>query len=159
MGRRDQRPSHNFIYDFEFFRSFVLDEWREVFSQDGRGDVVSGSVEELTDAFARGAEVKVGLSGLCDDLVPETSETVRHEVFIQVGSCYYYTDRKLFVGATHPLVRVRPKVPMRYTSEGWDFGWAMARTDGFVALLLTDPYTLRTRRSGANLASRWFVRG
>ena len=151
-------PSHNFIYSFEYFRFFVLDEWREVLSHDSDGGVASGSVDELAEAFVAGSEVKVGIRGLCADLTPEGDPVLEHEVFIHVGSCYYYTEQKLFIGATHPLVRVRPSIPLTYVSQGWDFGWLMVRTDGFAASMLADPYTLRFRRSEQRYAMRWFVR-
>ena len=150
-------PSSNFIYDFEKFRFMVQDEWEEVLSHRLDGTVESGSVDALTEAFVEGAEVKVGIRGLCADLAGDTSGAIDHEVFIQVGSCYYYTERKLFVGATHPLVRVRPAAPLEYASRGWDFGWAMARTDGYVALLLVDPYTLKFHRRHGKYGIRWFV--
>jgi len=49
-------------------------------------------------------------------------------------------------------------VPLRYTSGGWDFGWLMARTDGYCARLLNDPYTLQFGRSNGRYAMRWFAR-
>ena len=151
-------PSGNFIYDFEHFRFFVLDEWSEVLSHDSEGNVVSGSIEELANSFTDGAEVKVAVRGLSGDLTPEGADPVEHEVFIHVGSCYYYTEQRLFIGATHPLVRVRPAVPLSYRSGGWDFGWVMARSDGFAALLLADPYGLQFRRAEGRYSARWFVR-
>jgi hypothetical protein len=115
-------------------------------------------VDALADAFSSGAEVKVGIRDLCRDLAEDPDDSLRHEVFIQLNSCYYYTDRKLFIGATHPIVRVRPAVPMAYRSRGWDFGWVVARTDGHAALRLVDPYTLRFRDTEGRHAVRWFVR-
>ena len=151
-------PSSNFVYDFEVFRYWVRDDWQEVLACGEDGGVLSGSIDALADAFTNGAEVKAGIRGLCDDLGDDQAAPISHEVFIQVGSCYYYSDRKLFIGATHPLVRVRPAVPLSYASNGWDFGWAMVRTDSFGALLTTDPYTLKFRRSEGSYAVRWFVR-
>jgi hypothetical protein len=40
----------------------------------------------------------------------------------------------------------------------WDFGWLMPRTDGVVARLLCDPYTLVFQRGEGRYAIRWFVR-
>ena len=151
-------PSSNFVYDFDVYRYWVRDDWRQVLSHSAGGEVVAGSVDRLAEAFSEGAEVKVGIRGLCHDLGGESGARVDHEVFIQVGSSYYYTESRLFIGATHPLVRVTPAIPLRYISRGWDFGWAMCRTDGFVALMLVDPYTLRSRRSEGRYAIRWFVR-
>ena len=112
----------------------------------------------LAEEFARGREVKVGIRGLCADLAAGGAPTAEHEVFVQVGSCYYYTRRKQFMAASQPVVRVRPAIPMRYESKGWDFGWLMPRTDGFVARWLVDPYTLTFHKSDGRYAMRWFVR-
>lgn len=149
-------PSSNFVYDFGVYRLFVREEWQEVCACTAAGEVVSGSVEALAEAFSQGAEVKVGIRGLCADLAPGLA--VDHEVFAQTHSCYYYTQQKLFIGATQPLVRVGPAIPLRYASKNWDFGWVLARTDGFVSCLLCDPYTLQFRRSEGRFAMRWFVR-
>ena len=46
----------------------------------------------------------------------------------------------------------------KYESRGWDFGWLMARTDGYVARLLLNPYTLKFERSQGHYPIRWFVR-
>jgi hypothetical protein len=161
-------PSSNFIYDFETLRYFVREDWREVLHHTSDGTVVAGSIDNLADAFRRGAEFKVGIRGLCDDLSAnsEGSTTKRptggnllpHEVFIQLGSCYYYTQQKQFIAATHPLPRVVPNVPLRYTTGGWDYSWLLLRTDGHAALLIYDPYTLTPRREAANFELRWFFR-
>lgn len=151
-------PSSNFIYDFDVFRYWVWDGWEEVLSHAADGTVVWGSVNALAEAFVLGHEVKVGIRGLCADLMDDSSEDIRHEVFVQLNSCYYCTESTLFVGATHPVVRVKPAIPMRYESKGWDFGWLMPRTDGSVASLLCDPYVLRFRRTQGEYAVRWFVR-
>lgn len=151
-------PSHNFIYDFEMFRYLVRDDWQEIFANDAKGNTVSGSVEKLGDAFREGLEVKVGIHGLCDDLDEHPSQAIPHEVFIQTGSCYYYTEQKLFVAGAHPVVRVRPGIPMKYTSRNWDFGWLLPRSDGLVSQLLYNPYTLESRRETKHHAIRWFVR-
>ena len=116
------------------------------------------SVEAPTSAFSCGAEVKVGISGLCDDLADGPDAAMEHEVFIQVGYCYYHTEGRLFVGATHPLVRVTPAIPLAYVNGGWDFGWVMLRTDGYAELLIVDPHPLATSRRRGRYAARWFVR-
>lgn len=148
-------PSHNFVYDFEVFRYCVSDTWREVLHHDAEGRVRSGSVDALVEAFSRGCEVKVGLRDLCADLRPEVGT---HEVFVQVGSCYYYTQQRLFMAAAQPVVRVTPAIPLRYRSGGWDCGWLMPRSDGHVARWLCDPYTLAFAKSQSRHAIRWFVR-
>ena len=154
----DSNAPSNFVYDFDVFRYWVRDEWREVLAHAEDGTQRAGSVDDLADAFSNEAEVKVGISGLCDDLADDPDIALDHEVFIQVGSCYYYTEGRLLVGATHPLVRVRPAIPLSYVSGSWDFGWAMVRTDGYAELLIVDPYTLMIHRHRGRYASRWFVR-
>lgn len=147
-------PSSNFIYDFDYYRFFVRDDWTEVLSHDASGKAASGSVDALARAFDAGQEIKIAVRGLCSDL----GDGPDHEVLIQTGSSYYYTERKLFITGSHPLVRVRPAIPMRYRSRNWDFGWLMARSDGRVVRRLVDPRTLASRDSETQCAMRWFVR-
>lgn len=149
-------PSSNFIYDFDSYRFLVNDRWTEVLAHDAEGQPVSGSVEALADAFLAGLPVKVAIRDLCDDLAGD-QPPVGHEVFVHAGSCYYYTDRRLFITGTHPLVRVRAAIPLRYISRGWDFGWLVARSDGHVERWLVDPYTLAFNRSSRRHAMRWFA--
>jgi hypothetical protein len=151
-------PSSNFAYDFETYRFWVCDNWEEVYSNNADGKVISGSIELLADAFAQGQEVKVGINGLCDDLTNGPGPVMNHEVFIQCGSCYYYTERKQFMAASQPVVRVNPAIPLRYKSREWDFGWLMPRSDGHVALWLVDPFTLKFHRREGKYAIRWLVR-
>ncbi len=151
-------PSHNFVYDFDLFRYWVWDDWRQVLAHDRDGSVASGSVDALADAFSEGAEVKVGITDLCLDLAEDPGDAPSHEVFIQLNSCYYYSRQKLLIGASHPLVRVRPAIPMEYRTKGWGFGWLVTRTDGHAALRLADPYTLKFRDEERRYAVRWFVR-
>lgn len=151
-------PSSNFVYEFETYRFFVLDEWEEVFAHDPKGKVVLGSLDRLVESFTNGCDVKVGVRGLCADLSDDPARAVEHEIFVQIGPCYYYTEKRLFIAGSQPVVRVKPAIPLRYESNGWDFGWLMLRTDGFVALLLYDPYTLIPCRRQGYYAIRWFVR-
>ncbi len=151
-------PSNNFIYDFEVYRFNVSDGWREVLSHDEQGAVLFGSVLDLAEAFTQGCEVKIGVRGLGADLAQDPAAAMDHELFVQAGSCYYYTEKELFIAGTHPLVRVAPAVPMLYTSQGWDFGWLMVRTDGFTAYRRCDPYTLAFEDIERAYAIRWFVR-
>ncbi len=151
-------PSSNFIYDFDVYRYCVRDDWQEVLAHHPDGSVIGGSLDALVEAFTQGSEVKVAIRGLCSDLADDPSQTADHEVFTQTGSCYYYTERRLFTAAAHPLVRVRPAIPLRYASRSWDFGWLMPRTDGHVAHLRVDPYTLQFHRREGRYALRWFVR-
>lgn len=146
-------PSHHFIYDFEYFRYFVCDRWREVLAHDEQGRVVSGSLDALTDAVSQGCEVKLGIGGLCDDL----GDGLPHEVFVHVGPCYHLTETGYLVGGANPLVRVLPTIPLIYNSKAWDFGWLLCRTDGYVARWLCDPQTLQFTKSNTKHAIRWFV--
>ncbi len=151
-------PSHNFVYDFDVFRYCVSDSWREVLRHSATGDVLSGSIDDLVEAFSSGCAIKLGLGDLCADLGRGADRVLDHEVFVQGGSAYYYTETKLFMIGSHPVVRVRPAVPLRYTSRGWDFGWLMARSDGQVVYRRCDPYTLRFSDHATRNPIRWFVR-
>lgn len=151
-------PSSNFIYDFDLFNYLVRDDWEEVLAHTAEGKVLSGSAEELGRQVAAGKEVKVAVRGLCADLGGKNQKSIDHEVFVRTGSCYYYTEQRMFIAGTHPLVRVKPGIPLQYESRGWDFGWLMARTDGFVAHLLLNPYSLKFERSQGHYPIRWFVR-
>jgi hypothetical protein len=179
-------PSSNFVYDFDVYRFFVRDNWEEVLSHDADGTVRSGSMEALATAFSDGCAVKIGIAGLCAGLAGQRKP--EHEVFVEVGSCYYYTGRRssggtdptvshapearttasfspvtqtegpLFIGGSHPVVRVQPDIPMCYRSGGWDFGWLVARTDGTVVYRRGDPYSLGFDDVESAHAIRWFVR-
>jgi hypothetical protein len=150
-------PSSNFVYDFDTYQFWVNDRWQELLAHAADGTVLAGSVEALAEAFARGCAIKLGIRGLCADLADDPAGTLDHEVFVHAGSCYYYTERKLFMTGTHPLVRVRPAIPLHYASRNWDFGWLMARTDGHVARWLCDPYSLAFHKSTGRFAIRWFA--
>ncbi|MBL8851036.1 MAG: hypothetical protein JNG89_15260 [Planctomycetaceae bacterium] len=150
-------PSSNFTYAFDTLRYFVREDWRLVLHHSADGAVIAGSHDELADAFARGVEWKVGISGLCDDLAAD-GEELPHQVYIQCGSCYLYTRGKRLIAATHPVARVCPAVPLRYQSGNWDYAWLVARTDGHVARLSYDPYTLRPTRASGRHEIRWFCR-
>ena len=151
-------PSHNFIYDFDVFRFCVNDSWREVLRHSATGEVLSGSLSELVEAFSSGCSIKLGIDNLCADLAPESQPAVNHEVFVQGGSAYYYTEQKLFMIGSHPLVRVSPRAPMRYASRNWDFGWLMVRSDGHVVYRRCDPNSLKFLDHVTRNAVRWFVR-
>ncbi len=151
-------PSSNFIYDFERYDFLVRDEWTEVLAHDAEGNASLGSAVALGDALASGSEIKTGIRGLCADLAMPGSVAVEGELYIQVGSGYYYTEQELFIAGTHPLARVRASIPMAYVSGGWDFGWLLLRSDGRVIRRLCDPYTLKFHDSESQHAIRWFVR-
>lgn len=139
-------PSHNFVYDFDHYRFMVRDDWREV------------AEDQLAEAFRAGCAIKIGVSGLCESLAPPGETAPRHEVFVQTGSAYYYTEQRLLMVGSHPLVRVSPAIPMRYSGGAWDFGWLFARSDGHVVYRRCDPYTLRFSDWPMRCEVRWFVR-
>ena len=151
-------PSSNFIYDFEHFDFLVRDDWTEVLAHDAGGVVVRGSAAALGDVCGAGGEIKAAIRGLCADLAEPGAATTHHEVFVRIGSSYYYTEQQLFIAGTHPLPRVRASIPLRYATRAWDFGWLLLRTDGRVIRRLCDPYTLRFHDSESRHAVRWFVR-
>lgn len=151
-------PSSNFVYEFDCLRYFVREDWREVLSHSAEGEVLAGSPDAIAQALRSGAEFKVGIRGLCDDLAPPGEAPLNHEVFIQLGSCYYYTHERCLVGSSHPVARVRPAVPLQYLTGGWDYAWLLPRTDGRCALLIYDPYTLKPKRAFERYAMRWFCR-
>jgi hypothetical protein len=149
-------PSSNFTYHFETIRYCVSDTWREALSHDADGALRSGSVSDLVAAFTAGQAVKIGVSGICDDLAVDTP--IPHELFVECGSSYYYEDRQWFITGSHPIIRVRPDIPMRYDTRAWDFGWLMLRSDGHVVYRRCDPYTQAFSDHTLRCAIRWFVR-
>lgn len=149
-------PSSNFIYDFEAYRFVVSDDWREVYRHSADGSAISGSLDRLTEAFTKGCEIKVAISNPCIDLSGQ--DAVSHELFVHGGPGYYNTQQRLFTVESQPAVRVKPGIPMKYASDGWDFGWFLLRTDGFVSYWRCDPYTLTFEKLTARYAIRWFVR-
>ena len=150
-------PSENFVYDFEVYRFLVRPAWREVLHHDANGQIARGSLADLVDAFTSGSAIKVAVSGIAGGLCSDAQPSIAHEVLVQIGSAYYYTENGLFVAGTHPLIRVRPEVPLRYTSGGWDFGWLLVRSDGRLVYRRYDPYTLETNDEVFQGAVRWFV--
>ncbi len=150
-------PSSNFTYDFDVFKYYVCNSWEEVLCHDADGRAQSGSVDALASAFSDARAVKVGITGLCSDLADKHS-SLEHEVFVEMGSSYYYVDQKLFIAGSHPVVRVKAGIPLRYQSRCWDFGWLLVRTDGVVVYRRCDPYTLGFEDGQQRHAIRWFVR-
>jgi hypothetical protein len=148
-------PAHNFYYPFDKFRFFTNESWRETYVHEADGRPRRGSLSALTDAFKQGAEMKVGLEGLCADL---GGEGLPHVVFVPCGPGYHHTESKVFSVGTHPTVRVAPSIPMKYESRNWDFGSLFVRTDGFVQYWRRDPYTMEFSKRDMQLALRWFVR-
>ena len=125
MTKGPTPQAHNFIYDFDIYKFYVADTWEEVLHHDAHGRVLSGSIDTLATAFGDGAAIKVGIGGLCADLAGE-GDDLAHEVFVETGSGYYYVEQQLFIAGSHPVIRVRPSIPMRYQSKGWDLWLAGA---------------------------------
>jgi len=136
----------DFTCDFDVFRYCVRDDWQQV------------QGEKLVEACRGGCALKIGVSGLCDDLALEGEVPLPHEVFVQIGSAYYCTEQRLLAVGSHPVVRVRPGLPMRYATDNWDFGWLFARTDGHVVYRRCDPYSLRFDDRTFRCPVRWFAR-
>ncbi len=151
-------PSSNFIYDFGKFRYHVCDNWQEVYSHDKAGQPISGSLGALTDAFHEGCEIKAGIAGLFYNLGDQNSQKIEHEVFIQTGWGYYYNEEKVMIAETHPLVKVKPAIPLQYKSGAWNFGWLVLRTDGACVERISNPYTLKFTDTNRRYELRWFVR-
>lgn len=151
-------PSNNFVYEFDFYRYLVWDGYEEVLSHDADGAVRSGSLDALAENFEQGRDIKVGIRSLCADVTDDEDPGTKHEVFIHIDHGYLHPKSGYFIGATHPLVRVKPAIPLAYQSHGWDFGWLLVRTDGHCARWLCDPYTLKFHKSQKQYAVRWFVR-
>jgi len=149
-------PSSNFVYDFYSYKFYTNECFEQVYANDEEGRCTSGSLKALTDAADEGAEIKVALSGICGSFCENGAP--QHELLIQTGPMYHYTQTKYLLAESHPFVRVKPQIPMRYESGGWDFGWVIARTDGHVAGLWYDPYTLKTSRTKGKHSMRWFVK-
>ncbi len=150
-------PALNFVYDFYSYKFLAQDEWTEVLSHDADGNVISGSAKLLEEASVAGCDIKVGISGICEGVFGAKG-AMKHELFIQTGPHYYYTETGFMVAETSPFVRIVPKIPMTYKSHNWDFGWAIVRSDGHVAGLWYDPYTFKYRRTYTKNAMRWFVK-
>ena len=150
-------PSRNFIYDFYSYKFLANDGWREILSCDADGNVLSGDPKALDEASNAGLELKVAIDGICQGLWGEEVQ-LHHTLFIQTGPHYYYDKTGYMVAETRPFVRVKPAIPMVYESHNWDFGWAIVRSDGHVAGLYFDPYTLKSRRTFSRHAMRWFTR-
>ena len=149
-------PSNNFIYDFYSYKFIVDDCWEEVLSHDAEGNIISGNPKLLDEASNEGRELKVGIRNVCEGMRKEAG-VPEHELFIATGPHYYYSETGYMICETRPFVRVEPSIPMTYESRNWDFGWAIVRSDGQVATLYYDPYTLKPVKSMERHAMRWFV--
>ncbi|MCE9589749.1 MAG: hypothetical protein K8S99_04425 [Planctomycetes bacterium] len=148
--------SRNFIYDFDVYRFFVRDEWREVLSHNENGRVISGSFDALKKAQIEAREFKVAMRGLCTGMSGDTG--LQHEVFAHIGSGFLHEKPGLYNAITHPLVRIAPAIPLQYRSGSWDAAWVYLATDGRAVVRRLDPYTRAWSDTPTRLACRWFVR-
>ena len=62
------------------------------------------------------------------------------------------------IGSTHPLIRVKPQIPLVYESKNWDFGWAVVRTNGVGFIRKIDPYSLQFTDFERKFEVQWYVR-
>jgi len=147
-------PSSRFIYQFERYRYFVRDDWQEVFAHDEEGEAVSGSFDALHAAHQSGRDLKVAIRNVCTDW----AEKNEHEVFTLIGSSWVHTGRKSLEGLSHPLVRIAPGKPIRYSSRGWDVAWVYVGTEGHATVRKLDPWTREFHDEPTRLACRWFAR-
>jgi len=150
-------PCENFTYDFGEYRWWVDESWQEMLSVDAQGNVISGSLDALQEAFRAGRSLKVGVKNLCSDLVLEGKQAIEHEVFVELHSIYNHHDAGYLGGESQPVVRVAPDVPLRYEHGNWNFGWILPRTDGIVHQLIIDPHTRSFTKKECRFASRWFA--
>ena len=144
-------PSSNFIYDFFSYRFMVNDCWEEICAHDENGNLIMGDPRAIEQASLDGCELKVGISGVCGG-------DLDHTVFVQTGPHYFYHREGVMVAETRPFVRVAPAIPLQYGSHNWDFGWNIVRSDGKVATMYYDPYTLKPARTFERHPIRWFAR-
>ena len=150
-------PSSNFIYDFDVYRFFVRDQWRQIYYNDADGSVISGSFDEFMAAFEQGYEIKVAIQNPWISMNETDNCKLIQELFVHGGPGYFNTQQRLFTIETQPVVRVKPSIPMKYTTNGWNFGWFLLRSDGFATYWRCDPYSLQFEKITTRLAIRWFV--
>ena len=148
-------PSWNFAYAFDSFRYLVRDRYTELLHHDEEGNVLSGSLDALMDAYSTGTDLKAGITGLCDGM--PGGQALKNEVFVHISYGYHYQESQLFVAETQPFVRTAPRIPLAYATDNWDYGWAIPHTDGKVSLLAYNPYSLKPFRKELRCAVRWFA--
>lgn len=156
FDRDTNAPSDNFVYAFESFRYFVCDRYRPLCSTSPEGDLLSGDREALWEAVRTGADIKIGISGVCADI--DGAKPYDHTIYIRAGFLYHYMDSGVLVAETHPFVRVATDIPLRYATGNWDYCWAIVRTDGLCSLMRMDPHTLKfTELKDRRYALSWFA--
>lgn len=146
-------PSENFIYDFEYYRFMVRDQWQEIYSHDEYGNTLSGSPETLADVALHGGELKAAIRNFQhQDGAPD------YELFTFLGSTYHHLDTGLFSVNSQPVVLVDVAEPMRYASGNWSFGNMLLQNDGVVWFWSCDPYSMKYTKKSDRCAIRYFTR-
>lgn len=143
----------NFVYDFEYFNYYVLDNWEEVYSHDANGKMLTGSFDALIAAIREGKEIKAAVKNF---RTPAGSPD--NELFTHLGSSYYSTESKLLCINSQPVVTIRPELPLRYRSGNWESGQLVLFTSGKVDYWYFDPYTMIYHKTTENCPIRYFVR-
>ncbi len=146
-------PSQNFIYDFEYFKYIVRDDWTEIFAHDENGNVLSGSLDALVEATRAGRDLKAAIRNF--DHQPGEED---YEIFTYLGSTYYSTKSNHLAVNSQPLVLVKPAIPMRYASGNWRPGNMLLHTDGTVEFWTYDPYFMKYSQCRDKCAIRYFTR-
>ena len=154
FDRGTNAPCDNFVYEFDSFRYLACDRYIPLCSFGSGGDLISGDREALWGAVRAGADIKVGITGVCGGL--PSAKPYKHTVYVRAAFLYHYQEGGLLVAETHPFVRVAPDIPLRYASDNWDYCWAIVRTDGKCSLMRMDPHTLAFTELKENFAVSWF---
>lgn len=153
FDRGSNGPAENFIYDFEYFRYYALDNWTEVFSHDAEGKTVNGSLDDLIHEIRAGREVKAAIRNF--QLGDGDAE---YEVFTYLGSSYYSTESRILHINSQPVVIVHSPDPLRYGSGNWSSGQMLLASDGNIGYWYYDPYTMEYKKTSDRCAVRYFVR-
>jgi hypothetical protein len=148
--------SRNFVYDFEFFDFYADDRYEELYSNDEKGICLSGSIDQLEEAYRTGRGIKISFTGLLSSMWENTDH--RDEVFIHCGSSYYYTKDKLMITNTLPFISLPVSIPLLYRSRSFRYCWMVARTDGHVQVRSFDPFKNDWETVTYKLPVRWFAK-
>ena len=154
FDKETNAPSDNFIYAFDHFRYLVCDRYRLLCSFGQKGELLAGNKEALWEAVRAGADIKVGITGICSEL--PAAQPYDHILYVRAAFLYHYKESGLLVAETHPFVRVAPAIPLRYSSDNWDYCWAIVRTDGACSVMRMDPYTLAFTETKMRFKVSWF---
>ena len=145
--------SQNFIYDFDYFKFYILDNWEEVYAHDANGNAVSGSFDALIRAIREGREIKAAIRNF-----RSAPDSPASELFTHLGSSYYSTGSRLLCINSQPVVTVRPGIPLRYGSGNWESGQLLIFTNGQIGYWYYDPYTMEYQKVYESCPVRYFVR-